>query len=100
ELTLAMELQYVIRLTPLQAGLFMVPIMVAAAIGGPIAGFLSNKFGLRLVATFSLILAAIALISLSYSDFHHPGIIVPFILASIGLTLSIGLTASSIAIMG
>lgn len=39
ELTLAMELQYVIRLTPLQAGLFMVPIMVAAAIGGPIAGF-------------------------------------------------------------
>ncbi|ALV74883.1 MULTISPECIES: MFS transporter [Acinetobacter] len=100
ELTLAMELQYVIRLTPLQAGLFMVPIMVAAAIGGPIAGFLSNKFGLRLVATMSLILAAIALVSLSYSDFHHPGIIVPFILASIGLTLSIGLTASSIAIMG
>ena len=100
ELTLAMELQYVIGLTPLEAGLFMVPIMVAAAIGGPVAAFLSNKFGLRLVASMSLTFAAIALISLSYSDFHHPGLIVPFILAVIGLTLSIGLTASSIAIMG
>lgn len=100
ELTLAMELQYVIGLTPLEAGLFMVPIMVAAAIGGPVAAFLSNKFGLRLVASMSLTFAAIALMSLSYSDFHHPGLIVPFILAVIGLTLSIGLTASSIAIMG
>lgn len=100
ELTLALELQYVIDLTPLQAGMFMVPIMVAAAIGGPTAGFLSNKFGLRLVATLSLFIAACALASLGYSDFHHPGVIVPFILAVTGLTLSIGLTASSIAIMG
>lgn len=100
ELTLAQELQYVIGLTPLQAGVFMIPIMVAAAIGGPIAGFLSNKFGLRPVASLSLLLAAIALGGLSFSDFHHPGFIVPAILAVTGLTLSIGLTASSIAIMG
>ena len=100
ELTLAQELQYVIGLTPLQAGFFMIPIMVGAAVGGPIASFLSNTLGLRLVATVSLLIASGSLISLAYSDLHNPELIVPSILAILGLTLSIGLTASSIAIMG
>lgn len=99
ELTLAQELQYVIGKTPLQAGIFMIPIM-AAAVGGPAAGFLSNRFGLRLVATLSLATSAGALAYLARSDFHDPGFAVPFALAVLGLTLSIGLTASSIAIMG
>ncbi|MEJ2411175.1 MAG: MFS transporter [Novosphingobium sp.] len=100
ELTLAQELQYVLGKSPLQAGVFMIPIMAAAAIGGPIAGYLSNRFGLRLVATLSLVISAGALVLLAQSDFHDPGFHVPFALAVLGLTLSIGLTASSIAIMG
>src|SRR5690606_11782901 len=36
ELTLAQELQYVLDKTPLQAGIFMIPIMAAAAVGGPV----------------------------------------------------------------
>lgn len=86
--------------TPLQAGVFILPIMVAAAIGGPIAGYLSNLFGLRWIATISLLMAAGALIGLGYSSLNAPGLIVPVILALIGLSLNIGLTASSIAIMG
>ncbi len=100
ELTLAQELQYVLSKTPLQAGIFMIPIMAAAAVGGPVAGYLSNRFGLRLVATLSLAISAVALVCLAHSDFHDPGILVPFALAVLGLTLGIGLTASSIAIMG
>ncbi|WP_233093038.1 MFS transporter [Paracoccus sp. IB05] len=100
ELTLAQELQYVLGKTPLQAGIFMIPIMAAAAIGGPIAGYLSNHFGLRRVASLSLVLAAAALAYIAQSDFHDPGFTVPTALAVLGLTLSIGLTASSIAIMG
>ncbi|MBN9061770.1 MAG: MFS transporter [Rhizobiales bacterium 65-9] len=100
ELTLAQELQYVLGKTPLQAGVFMIPIMAAAAIGGPVAGYLSNRFGLRLVATLSLAVSAGALAFLAQSDFHDPGLLVPLALAALGLTLSIGLTASSIAIMG
>ncbi|PZO64568.1 MAG: MFS transporter [Paracoccus denitrificans] len=100
ELTLAQELQYVLDKTPLQAGVFMIPIMAAAAIGGPIAGFLSNRFGLRRVATLALAVAACALIYLARSDFHDPGLVVPTALAVLGLSLSIALTASSIAIMG
>lgn len=100
ELTLAQELQYVIGHTPLEAGIFMIPIMVAAAIGGPAAGLLTNMFGLRQVASVSLILGAGALAYLGQADFHNPGLTVPAALVVVGLTLSIGLTASSIAIMG
>jgi DHA2 family multidrug resistance protein-like MFS transporter len=100
ELTLAQELQYVLDKTPLQAGVFLIPIMAASAVGGPIAGHLSNRFGLRLVATLSLAISAGALAFLAQSDFHDPGLHVPLVLAILGLTLSTGLTASSIAIMG
>lgn len=100
ELTLAQELQYVIGKTPLDAGIFMIPVMAAAAVGGPLAGFLSNMFGLRAVASLSLAIAASALVFLGFSDFHNPGLLVPLALAVLGLTLSIGLTSSSIAIMG
>ncbi|MGO4852716.1 MFS transporter [Phaeovulum sp. W22_SRMD_FR3] len=100
ELTLSQELQYVLGKTPLQAGIFMVPIMAAAAVGGPVAGYLSNRFGLRMVASLSLVIAAAALVFLAQSDFQAPGVPVPCALAVLGLTLSIGLTASSIAIMG
>ena len=100
ELTLALELQFVLDKTPLQAGVFMIPIMAAAAVGGPVAGYLSNRFGLRWVASLSLAISAGALAFLALADFHVPGLAVPAQLAVLGLALSIGLTASSIAIMG
>lgn len=100
ELTLAQELQYVLGKTPLQAGLFMIPIMAASALGGPVAGWLSSRFGLRPVACLSLAISAGALAGLAGVDFHDPGLIVAGLLAVLGLALSIGLTASSIAIMG
>lgn len=100
ELTLAQELQYVLGKTPLEAGIFMIPIMVAAAVGGPFASYFSNRFGLRLVASLALLIAAGSLGALAVMDFHNPGVLVPSLLAVLGLTLSIGLTASSIAIMG
>lgn len=100
ELTLAMELQYVLDKSPLEAGIFMIPIMAAAAVGGPLAGYLSNRFGLRWVASLALLVSAGALGFVAFADLHEPGLGVPAVLAVLGLALSIGLTASSIAIMG
>jgi DHA2 family multidrug resistance protein-like MFS transporter len=99
ELTLAMELQYVLDKTPLQAGLFMMPIMVAAAFGGPLAGHLAHRFGLRRIATSSLAISAASLAMLSILGFES-GLTAQALLTTLGLALSIGLTASSIAIMG
>ncbi|WP_219326360.1 hypothetical protein [Aeromonas dhakensis] len=61
ELTLAQELQYVLGNTPLQAGMFIIPIMAAAAVGGPNAGYLFNLCSLRTVASSSLAISAAAL---------------------------------------
>jgi len=100
ELTLAQELQYVLDRSPLQAGIFMIPIMATAAIGGPAAGWLSHRFGLRPVASLSLLVSAASLAFVAWSDFQNPGLLVPGLLSVLGLALSIGLTSSSIAIMG
>lgn len=99
ELTLAQELQYVIGKTPLQAGIFMIPLMLAVGVGGPLGGYLSGVLGLRRLAVISFLASAFALVILAWSDFRHPGVLVPAMLAMLGMMLSIGLTASSIAIM-
>ncbi|KKB08329.1 MFS transporter [Devosia chinhatensis] len=99
ELTIAQELQFVVGRSPLEAGLFMMPLVIASAIGGPIAGYATAFVGLRVVASLSLLVASGSLAGLGLSDFHNPGLGVIALMALLGLSLSIGLTASSIAIM-
>lgn len=99
ELTIAQELQFVLEKSPLEAGLFMMPLMLASAIGGPCAGYLVSYFGLRTVSTISLLIAATCFAGLGLSDFHDAGFMVGFFMAMMGFSLSIGLTSSSIAIM-
>nr|WP_298102465.1 MFS transporter [uncultured Shinella sp.] len=100
ELVLAQELQFVLGKTPLEAGLFMLPLVIAAAVGGPVGGKLTTWFGLRAVASISMAIAAASLAALSFADFKDGGIVVPAVLASLGFALGVGLLASSIAIMG
>ncbi len=99
ELTLAQELQFVIGLSPLQAGIFMVPLMVGAAIGGPFAGLLLARIGLRPVAVGALGVAAGCLFVLAGADFRDAGLGVTLTMAVLGVVLNVGLTASSVAIM-
>ena len=51
ELLMAQELQFVHQKTPFEAGIFMLPVMVASGFSGPIAGLLVSRLGLREVAT-------------------------------------------------
>ncbi|MFT4300175.1 MAG: MFS transporter [Desulfovibrio sp.] len=100
ELTIAQELQFVLARTPLQAGIFMLPIMISAGVGGPLAGKLVVWGGLRNVCTLSLLAAGASLAGLGLASFHDAGWLVGSYMVVLGLSLSIGLTASSIAIMG
>ena len=50
ELLMAQELQFVHGFTPFEAGMFMLPVMVASGFSGPIAGVLVGRLGLRIVA--------------------------------------------------
>jgi DHA2 family multidrug resistance protein-like MFS transporter len=51
ELLLSQELQFVYGYSPLEAGLFILPFMIAISIGGPFTSILMNHYGLRPVAT-------------------------------------------------
>jgi MFS transporter, DHA2 family, multidrug resistance protein len=99
EMTIAQELQFIVGLTPLQAGLFLLPLILASAIGGPFVGYLVRVFGLRQVAALSLFISSASLAGLGISDFGAAGGGVLALLFFLGLTLGIGLTASSLAIM-
>jgi DHA2 family multidrug resistance protein-like MFS transporter len=61
ELLLSQELQFVYGYTPLQAGLFILPFMIAISLGGPFTSFLMNRYGLRPVATLGMMMCAFSL---------------------------------------
>ena len=44
--------------TPFEAGIFMLPVMVASGFSGPIAGLLVSRLWLREVATGGMLLSA------------------------------------------
>lgn len=100
ELVLSQELQYVMGLSPLSAGMFMMPLVIAAAVGGPLGGAIVQRAGLRWTASLSMLGAAASLAGLAYVDLATQGIATAALLAGLGLGLGIGLLASSIAIMG
>ncbi len=69
ELLMAQELQFVHGFTPFEAGMFMLPLMVASGFSGPIAGVLVGRLGLRIVAAGGMGLSAVSFIGLSMLDF-------------------------------
>lgn len=99
ELTLAQELQFILGYSPLEAGKFMLPMMTAAAVAGPFAGYLVHYAGLRSVCCLTLLSASFALAGLGMTDFQESRLIAAAFLALLGFSLGVGLTASSIAII-
>ncbi|WP_200539589.1 efflux MFS transporter KmrA [Klebsiella pneumoniae] len=69
ELLMAQELQFVHQKTPFEAGIFMLPVMVASGFSGPIAGLLVSRLGLREVATGGMLLSAFSFLGLALTDF-------------------------------
>ena len=100
ELVLAQELQFVAGLSPLDAGLFMLPLIAAAAVAGPIAGWLVQIVGLRAMASVGLLIAAAAFASISMVDLREQSAIVMAALVALGFSLGATLLGGSVAIMG
>ncbi|EWM13468.1 MFS transporter [Kutzneria sp. 744] len=50
--------------TPLWAGIYMLPLTFGFLVAGPVAGFLSDRFGARLFATGGLVLVVLAFLGL------------------------------------
>ena len=99
ELLMAQELQFVHGKTPFEAGLFMLPVMVASGFSGPIAGMLVSKLGLREVATGGMLLSALSFIGLSMTDFSTQQWQAWGLMTLLGFSVASALLASSSAIM-
>ncbi|WP_434778717.1 MFS transporter [Neisseria sp. Ec49-e6-T10] len=99
ELLMAQELQLVHGLTPLKAGIFMLPLMLASGFGGPLAGWLVPRLGLRIVATTGIGLSALSFFGLAVCDFMVHPYLAWSMMVLLGLSIGIALLASTTAIM-
>lgn len=99
ELLMAQELQFVHGFTPFDAGMFMLPVMVASGFSGPIAGVLVGRLGLRIVATGGMGLSALSFIGLSMLDFSTQQWQAWSLMVLLGFSAASALLASTSAIM-
>jgi DHA2 family multidrug resistance protein-like MFS transporter len=99
ELLMAQELQFVHQKTPFEAGMFMLPVMVASGFSGPIAGLLVSRLGLREVATGGMLLSAFSFLGLALTDFSTQQWLAWGLMTLLGFSVASALLASSSAIM-
>lgn len=99
ELLMAQELQFVHGFTPFDAGMFMLPVMVASGFSGPIAGVLVGYLGLRIVAAGGMGLSAVSFIGLSMLDFSTQQWQAWCLMVLLGFSAASALLASTSAIM-
>ncbi len=74
-------------LTPLEAGLYLIPVSAALATMGPISGLLSDRYGSRPFAVLGLALALVAFLWLAQisATTTFLGLVGPFILLGAGM---------------
>ncbi len=83
---------YDFAVTPLWAGIYMLPLTAGFLVAGPVSGYLSDKFGQRLFATTGLLVAAGAFTGLMMLPADFPYWV--FALIIVGNGLGNGLFAS------
>lgn len=98
ELVFSQRLQLVVGLTPLQAGLTLLPIPLAAFVAGPLAGLLLARVGSRPILLAGLLTTALALCALALTA-DAQGMLRLGVLVLLGLGVGATITAASNAVM-
>lgn len=99
ELLISQKLQYVYQFSPLEAGLYILPFMIAVSVGGVISTPLLNKFGAKRVAVFSLILSSVSMYFLSVVNFETEYLFSAFCMILLGLSILCAFLAATSAIL-
>lgn len=98
ELVLSQRLQLVLELSPLEAGLFILPAPLASFAAGPVAGLVQPRLGTAWVLWTSIALAAIGVAGLLLS-YDGATTLQLAALAVVGFGLGAAMTGASSAIM-
>ncbi|MGW2634818.1 MFS transporter [Streptomyces chattanoogensis] len=99
ELQLAQNLQFVLGMSPREAGLFLLPMPLATFAAGPLAGFLVPRHGLRLVIPAGLTVAACGYAGIAATADRHSSLLLTVSLILIGAGHGAVQTVASDAIM-
>jgi len=99
DLLLSQQLQFVLGMTPLEAGLILLPASLAAFVAAPLGGLLLGRHGMRRVAVVALLVAALGYLLIGL--FLPQGDLMPVLLALglTGLGHGVVMTAASDAVM-
>lgn len=99
ELLLTQELQFVLGKSPLEAGIFLMPLMIASGVSGPISGWLVAKLGLRTVASAGIAFSSLSFLGLTLTDFATQVYLAWGWMIVLGFSIEASLLASTAAIM-
>jgi EmrB/QacA subfamily drug resistance transporter len=97
-LMLSFYMQVVLDLSPLKAGLSLLPLEGAFVLAGPISGRLSDKYGARLFSTLGLSIGSVGFFLLTQVNISTPysNLILPLILLGVGNGMFVSPNISSI----
>jgi MFS transporter, DHA2 family, multidrug resistance protein len=84
ELQLTQDLQFVLGMSPREAGLFLLPMPLATFAAGPLAGILASRHGLRLMIPAGLAVAAAGYAAIACSAGQHSSVLLTAALILIG----------------
>lgn len=98
ELVLSQRFQLVMALSPLEAGLLILPVPLAAFVAGPIAGLFVPRLGSERIMWASLTAAGLGIASLLYTIDRQPLVQIASLLVT-GFGFGAAMTAASSAIM-
>ncbi len=80
---------YDFTVTPLWAGVYMLPLTIGMLFAGPTSGYLSDRFGARPFATGGMVACAVsfALLALLPTNFAYPGFALVLLLCGVSMGL-------------
>lgn len=92
-------LQLAFGRTPLQAGLFLMPLILASCLSGPFIGWTLHRVGIRIIALGGVILSALSFAGMAFTDFNSQFWMSCFFMVILGFCIEAALLASTTAVM-